>query len=189
MYFVRHGETDWNYVQRIQGQLDIPLNDRGRAQALRNGRALKDLISDLNAVDFIASPLVRATETMEIVRDAIGLKRAGFGTDPRLKEIHFGSWQGQLWSEVERFDPEGYAGRLSDVFHWRPSGGESYSELMARAVAWLETAERDTIVVAHGGVSRVLRGYLLGLDPDDVPDLPVPQHRVLMLEAGRFEWL
>lgn len=189
LYFVRHGETDWNFEQRIQGQLDIPLNDRGRRQAARNGWKLKELIPDLDAFDFVSSPLVRTTETMEILRAAVGLERSGYGTDARLKEVHFGSWQGRRWSEVEAFDPEGYAQRLADTFRWRPSGGESYADLMARAVAWLESASRDCIVVSHGGVSRVLRGHLLRLDPEEVPHLAVPQDRVLVLEAGRLEWV
>jgi broad specificity phosphatase PhoE len=189
LYFVRHGETDWNFEQRIQGQLDIPLNGTGRRQAARNGAKLKELISDVGAVDFVSSPLVRTIETMEIVRTVLGLERSGYGTDARLKEVHFGDWQGRRWSEVQAFDPEGYAARLADTFRWRPRGGESYAELMTRSVAWLESLSRDCIVVSHGGVSRVLRGYLLGLHPDEVPHLSVPQDRVLVLEAGRFEWV
>jgi broad specificity phosphatase PhoE len=74
IYFIRHGETDWNKIQRYQGQTDIPLNDTGRAQAARNGRVLGEVIGAGKAqVDFVASPLERATETMEIVRANMGL--------------------------------------------------------------------------------------------------------------------
>src|SRR5262249_60395304 len=110
---------------------------------------------------------------MEILREAIGLGCGGFKTDPRLKEVHFGHWQGLLWSEVEDFDPQGYADRLADTFGWRPRGGESYAELAARAVAWLEGVARDAIVVSHGGGGRGLRGHLLGLETKDGPALPV----------------
>ena len=188
LYFVRHGETDWNFEQRIQGQLDIPLNETGRRQAARNGHRLGELLREPGAIRFVASPLVRATETMDIVRSAMGLARGGFETDRRLAEIHFGEWQGRRWAELEQHDPQGYAERLADAFRWRPMGGESYAELMARAVDWLDGREQDCVVVSHGGISRVLRGHLLGLDPARIPHLPVPQDRILVLERGRMEW-
>ena len=61
IYFVRHGQTDWNAERRFQGQLDIPLNDTGRAQAARNGAALARVIGDSAGFDFVSSPLSRAT--------------------------------------------------------------------------------------------------------------------------------
>ena len=188
LYFVRHGETASNAENRLQGQLDVPLNDKGRGQAERNGRKLHELIRDVSAVDFVASPLARARETMEIARGAMGLERTAFRTDDRLKEIHFGRWQGLLWSEVPAFDPVGFAEREAGTFDWLAPGGESYAGLMARTVDWLGSVERDTVVVAHGGISRVLRGHLLGLPPHDVPTLKVPQNRVLILRPGTMEW-
>ncbi|HZL86046.1 MAG TPA: histidine phosphatase family protein, partial [Candidatus Krumholzibacteria bacterium] len=98
LYFVRHGETDWNRAQRYQGQRDIPLNATGRAQAGRNGRALAlALGGNAGALDYVASPLVRARETMEIMRREIGLARDGYRSDDRLREIHYGHWEGELW--------------------------------------------------------------------------------------------
>ena len=65
------------------------------------------------------------------------------------------------WAELPERDPEGFQARLADPFDWRPRGGESYRDLMLRAVAWYESLESDAVVVSHGGVSRVLRGHLL----------------------------
>ncbi|MEM8665125.1 MAG: histidine phosphatase family protein, partial [Pseudomonadota bacterium] len=92
---IRHGETDWNVEGRLQGQLDIPLNDTGRGQARRNGDALAAYLAAerLQDPDFIASPLSRSVETMAIVRDALG-EDAPFRTDERLREISFGDWSG-----------------------------------------------------------------------------------------------
>jgi len=188
IYFIRHGETDWNAARRLQGQKDIGLNDNGRRQAARNGQVLKKLIPETDSLDFVASPLSRARETMEIVRETIGLERCGYRTDPRLKEVNFGHWEGLTWAELPERDPEGFQARLADPFDWRPQGGESYRDLMLRAVAWYESLETDAVVVSHGGVSRVLRGHLLGIDPREVPFLEVPQDKVLVLRPGHIAW-
>lgn len=189
LYFVRHGETDWNAEGRYQGQTDIPLNDKGRGQAARNGEALKALLGPAAAgLDFVASPLGRTRETMEIVRHNMGLPVDGYRLDPRLKEVHYGAWEGTLWTELKARDPESMAARKSDPWNWRPVDGESYSDVALRAGGWLAETTRDTVVVSHGGVSRILRKLILGLDARDVPYLEVPQDRVLILRAGKADW-
>ncbi len=190
LYFVRHGETDWNATRRYQGQADIPLNDVGRAQARRNGEALRGLLPAIAAADFVASPLGRTQDTMRILRGALDLAPDGFRTDPRLVELHYGHWQGQLLSDLPRLDPAGVAGRQADPFHWRPEGGENYADLTRRLTGWLETVTRDSVVVSHGGVSRALRCMLVeGVCEADVPSLEVPQDRVLVIRGGTMDWL
>lgn len=188
LYFVRHGETDWNAERRYQGQRDIPLNDRGRAQALRNGQALAKFKHTLTHARFVASPLGRTRETMEILRAEMGLPPQGYTLDDRLKELSYGAWEGQLQDELARTDAEGWAARNLDPFRWRPEGGESYADLLERCAAWLSDLRHDTIVSSHGGVSRCLRGHVLGLDPATIPDLESPQDRVLVLTAGAMRW-
>src|SRR5262245_50811536 len=108
LYFIRHGETDWNRAQRYQGRQDIPLNATGRAQAGRNGLVLAEMLgSGAASLDYVASPLLRARETMEIVRREMALAPDAYRTDDRLAEIHYGHWEGQLWPELPRTDPEG----------------------------------------------------------------------------------
>jgi broad specificity phosphatase PhoE len=97
VYFVRHGQTDWNAEHRLQGQADIDLNELGRAQAGRNGRKLAELIDQPGDFDFVASPLSRTRYTMELVRAAMGLPPGGYRTDARLVEVHFGDWQGHTF--------------------------------------------------------------------------------------------
>jgi broad specificity phosphatase PhoE len=189
IYFIRHGETSWNAEFRYQGQADVPMNEIGRAQARRNGEALAQLLPGIADADFVASPLARARETMEIVRDVLGLDPKLYRIDERLKEAHYGEWEGTLLADLPRVDAEGMQARIRDPFRWRPQGGESYEDLMARAVDWLGTVERDAVVVSHGGVSRVLRGHILGLDPATVPGLDVPQDRVLVLRREGIDWL
>ena len=101
LYFVRHGETDWNRAQRYQGQKDIPLNALGRSQAVGNGRTLVGTLgAAAAAIDYVASPLLRARETMELMRAELGLPALGYRTDDRLREIHYGYWEGELWHEL-----------------------------------------------------------------------------------------
>lgn len=189
IYFIRHGETDWNAEARYQGQADIPMNEKGRAQARRNGEKLQALLPAIAEADFVASPLARALETMRIVRGALGLEPEQFQVDERLKEAHYGNWQGTLLADLPQIDAEGIEARTRDPFRWRPRGGESYEELMARTLPWLDAVARDTVVVSHGGVSRVMRGHILDLDRSSVPLLEVPQDRVLVLRQGQIDWL
>jgi probable phosphoglycerate mutase len=190
LYFIRHGETDWNVCQRYQGQTDVPLNNAGREQAVRNGRALERLLgARVDDLDFVASPLSRATETMEIVRRQLHLAPNGFRIDDRLREINFGHWEGLLWNELPRIDPDGFAARKADPWRWQPKGGESYAALSGRVAGWLAEIAHDALVVSHGGVSRVLRGLLLGLAPRDIPRLEVPQDKVMMLSSHCLRWI
>ena len=190
LYFVRHGETDWNRDRRYQGQRDIPLNATGRAQAARNGRALAEALGvRRGAVDYVASPLNRARETMEIMRRELGLAPEAYRTDDRLKEVHYGHWEGLLWDEPPARDPEGHAARGRDAWGWQPRGGESYSALSQRVALWLGEISGDTVVAAHGGVSRALRGLVLGVPTPEIPFLAVPQDQVLVVTVGSIRWL
>jgi broad specificity phosphatase PhoE len=190
LYFVRHGETDWNRAQRYQGRRDIPLNATGQSQAQRNGRTLAEILGgEGGALDFVASPLARATQTMEIIRQELGLAAPEYRTDERLCEIHYGHWEGELWSELPRTDPDGYTARQADPWNWQPTGGESYRMLSDRVAEWLADTRRDTVVVAHGGVSRVLRGLVLQLAGAEIARLEVPQDKVLLVQAGSIRWL
>ncbi|MET0192326.1 MAG: histidine phosphatase family protein [Hyphomicrobiaceae bacterium] len=190
IYFIRHGETDWNRDRRYQGQMDIPLNATGRAQAARNGKVLATALGARAAgLDYVASPLERARETMQIVRGGLGLLPDAYRTDDRLKEVHYGHWEGQLQDELRTRDPEGLAARDLDAWGWIPRGGESYEVMSRRVAGWLGEVARDTVVCAHGGTMRALRRLALDIPPAQVPTLPVPQDQVLVLSAGAARWL
>ena len=213
LYFIRHGQTDWNAELRLQGQRDIPLNAKGRAQATRNGGVLAELLamepvdgdttgnettgaeaSSASAsldvrFDFVSSPLSRTSETMSRARAAMGLAPDRFRTDARLAEICFGDWEGRTWPELRANEPDAVAERNRDPFHFRPPGdAETYADVTARLVAFLETLTRDTVIVSHGGVSRVLRGHLLGLPHDEITELKVPQDKVMRVAGGTIAW-
>ena len=164
LIFIRHGETDWNAAGRLQGHIDIALNERGRAQARRNARAILEKFPDVATYDFVASPLGRARESMEIIRATLGLDAKDFRFDDRLKEISHGDWEGSTGEELQEKSPELVAQRLASRWEFVPPNGESYRLLLERLIPWLVTVDQPTVVVSHGGVGRVLRSHILGVE-------------------------
>lgn len=189
IYFVRHGQTDYNAARRVQGTIDVPINAHGRMQAKRNGGVLNELIGDKSQFDFVASPLLRARQTMEILRAGMGLDAESYRTDARLREVDFGAWAGMTMTEIAGRDPINYARRREDPWNVAPPGGECLRDLFARVMDWFESVARDTVVAAHGGTNRCLRGHFLKLAPQEIVHLDVPQDKVLMIEAGKLTWL
>ena len=187
--FVRHGETDWNVEGRLQGQRDIPLNENGRAQARRNGEIIAREIPEAAGFDFVASPLGRARETMEIARAAMNLDPKAYAVDPRLVEITFGELEGFTYQDIENREPGWLKMRDANKWEFLPPGGESYRMLHDRIIAWLETVRVPLVVVAHGGVGRVLRAHLLGLDKSASVAESFPQDRVFLWRDGQGAWV
>lgn len=191
VYFVRHGQTDWNAESRLQGQADTDLNALGRAQASENGRKLAALIPDPPAFDFIASPMKRTRETMERLRAAMGLDPCAYRTDPRLVEVNFGDWQGYTYAELEAVRPGISSERSLDKWDYLPSGegAESYQMLYERVRPWFGELDGNTVCVTHGGVIRVLFRLVEKLSRQEAAGLDIPQDRLLRLKDGRLEWL
>ena len=192
--FVRHGETDYNAEGRLQGQRDIPLNGRGRAQAAAVGRALAKLmpeaIAELEAAEaFVASPLARVRETMELARAALGLPPQRYALEPALKELTFGEWEGLTWRQVEKRDPAGARARAADKWNFAPPGGESYAMLAARLQPWLDAQKGDSFVASHGGVARALMTLIAGRDPAAAENAEIWQGRAILFEGGRMTWV
>ncbi|KIR60572.1 MULTISPECIES: histidine phosphatase family protein [Micromonospora] len=157
----RHGNTDWNAASRVQGQTDVPLNDLGREQAA----AAAPLLAALRPDAIVASDLRRAADTAAALAALTGLP---VRADARLRERHFGRWQGLELTEAEQRYPDEHA-------RWRagdPDPGadiESLDDLGKRVGAALQdaadAAPGGTIVVAtHGGAARQGCGHLLGWD-------------------------
>jgi probable phosphoglycerate mutase len=159
---IRHGETAWNVDTRIQGQLDIGLNDTGHWQARRVAQALAE--EPLDAI--YSSDLQRALDTARAIADHSG------GTvqpEPGLRERHFGHLQGQTWSDIAQHwpqDAQRWRGRDPD---WAPQGGESLTALrerIAHTVATLAARHmgQQIVLVAHGGVMDALYRLATGQD-------------------------
>lgn len=190
---IRHGQTDWNAEARLQGETDIPINDLGREQAHRNGSRLLYCLTGMkrshDSFDWVASPLSRARETMEIVRTEMGLPPEAYRTEDRLREIAFGKWRGHTIPELKAVDADAVAARKRDKWGFLPPGGESYADLKVRIAGWLESVEGDLIVVSHGGVYRVLHHLIAGTPEHDAPGLPVPQDRIAVFRNDAVELL
>jgi len=190
-YFVRHGQTGWNAELRLQGQADTDMSEFGRSQAVRNGRRLTELIDRPEKFDFVASPLKRTRETMELIRREMGLPASGYRTDARLMEVHFGDWQGFTYAELEQRQPGSSAARLSDKwgFVGPGEGGENYQMLLDRVKPWYDALQQPTVCVTHGGVLRILFRLVKGMPEADAADMDILQDRVLRLRDNRLEWL
>ena len=194
LWFIRHGETDYNREGRLQGQQDTPLNAKGREQASAVGRALRKLAGpQMMALDeagaFVASPFVRTRRTMELARAAMGLEPTAYALEDRLKELTFGDWEGFTWPEIEARDPAGAAARAADKWDFVPPEGESYAGLARRLAPWVETVEHDLFVASHGGVARALMYLLAGVTPEKAAEVSIQQGRAILFEGGRFEWI
>ncbi|GBE42236.1 glucosyl-3-phosphoglycerate phosphatase [bacterium BMS3Bbin10] len=191
IYVIRHGQTDWNATLRLQGQIDTPLNETGRGQAKRNGQVLADLVANSQDFDFVASPLGRTRETMEIIRSNMGLPAAGYRTDDVLMEIHFGDWQGSTWDELRAEHPDEVAARFDDPWNTVAPGpgGESFAMVSARALGWLESVEQDTVVVTHGGVIRCVMGHIEQMPERKIPLVEIRQDRIHVVGENRIQRL
>jgi broad specificity phosphatase PhoE len=188
IYYVRHGLTDWNVEQRLQGRRDVPLNAQGRAQAVLCGEILRDLFARdgraAESLGYVSSPLMRASQTMEIMRATLGLREAGFAVDGRLAEIAFGEWEGLTYADVLVRDKDIVAKRESEKWDFRPPGGESYAQVTVRIREWYRTVDRDMVVAAHGGTARALIAHLAIVPPDDATHYAIDQG-VVYVFAGK----
>jgi probable phosphoglycerate mutase len=189
IYYVRHGLTDWNVEQRLQGRCDTPLNEQGRAQALRCGQILGELLArEARApatLDYVSSPLIRARVTMELMRATLGLDPSRYRIEARLAELSFGEWDGLTYAEIMTRDEDVLAKREADKWAFVPPAGESYADLARRVGQWYATLRKDTVVAAHGGTARALLAYLAIVSPQAAPHYSIEQGVVYVFAGNR----
>jgi len=189
IYYIRHGETEWNAEGRLQGAQDIPLNDLGRKQAVSAGSILAQLLArdrrSEQSLSFVASPLGRARSTMELVRGVLRLPPFDYSIDDRLREIGYGRWEGSTLAQMQASDPELFARRQADKWTVAPPDGESYASVQIRVRDWYDRLSMDTVAVAHGGTARALM-VALGIEtPASAADLAIEQGAVYVFgESG-----
>jgi len=159
LWFVRHGETPWNSEGRALGQSDPPLSELGVRQSELLARRLQGVAFD----DVYASDLARARYTARLALPAAEVK-----LEPRLREIHFGDWEGKRWEALEGEDRTALETWRKNPYYERAPGGESYEDLLGRVSLWLPElpASGRVAVFAHGGTIRCALYAFTGLPKD-----------------------
>lgn len=158
IYVARHGQTQWNYEQKICGRTDLPLTEEG----LRQARALAQRAADLALDVIISSPLRRAQQTAGAVSAVTGLPVL---TDDRLIEQDYGIYEGK-----NRLDPGFRANKRQ--FAVRYPGGESMMDVAYRVYSLIEEIKtkypgKNVLLVCHGGVCRLIRTYFKDMTNDE----------------------
>ena len=189
IYYIRHGQTEWNAEGRFQGNQDIPLNDLGKAQAIRAGELLAEILANDShnplKTPFVSSPLGRARNTMELLRGTLDVPPHDYALDDRLREIGYGHWEGSTLAQMEQSHPDVFATRQLDKWGVPPPGGEIYASVTIRMRDWYDSLLQDTVTVSHGGTMRAL---LVALDietPVGASDLTVEQGVVYVFADGQ----
>ena len=168
LYLVRHGETEWNHLRKMQGQMDIPLNEYGIELAKKTAEGMKDIKFDR----IFASPLVRAKKTAEYIAENSGVI---VETDDRLKEINFGEGEGSDINEVKADTSHPLHNFFMHPEQFEPmNGGESFYEVQARGLEFLKDVviplegEADHVaVVAHAAIIRSIMLSVVGRELKD----------------------
>jgi len=183
---VRHGETAWNAEHRVQGQLDAPLSEVGRAQALAVARAL----AGERFAAVYSSDLSRARDTAQPAARALGLE---VRLDARLRERHYGVFERLTYAECEARYPEDYARFLARDPEFDFRTGESLRLFYQRAVGCVEEIAarypgESILVVTHGGVLDKLYRRVTGLPLSAPRDFRIPNAALNRLAAGPSGW-
>lgn len=160
-YFLRHGETDWNKEGRLQGAIDIPLNENGREQA----RLALPVLQKYPIDRIVSSDLSRALETAQIINDVL---QKPLDVDLRLREKFFGVYEGKTRDDIEQWkldNPDLVLPVDPETGHTSPPGGETHQQVRSRVLELKQEMltkhpEENILFVSHGGIYRVLCSVL-----------------------------
>ena len=172
IYFIRHGETDYNKNKRFQGHLDIPLNQKGIVQANLALETTKSIKID----KIYYSPLLRAKKTAEIINS---FHNATMIPDERIKEINMGSLQGKCKDKLKNFE------KLLAYSNPERFGGESHKEFCARVKSFLDeiiNSHENILIVSHGGVYRAIYKAMHNLDDLQFELEPLPNASIVTIK-------
>jgi glucosyl-3-phosphoglycerate phosphatase len=191
LFIARHGETVFNAARRMQGdKVDTPLTRTGFAQADAMGAALAEWLGTHQSLHLWTSPSGRALQTLAIIAEHIEADWHQATHEPRLQEINVGDWVGRTYSDITE-DQGVIVNPHTGLFTQKPPGGEWYDDIARRLQSWIDDTQGimgDRLIIMHGISSRVLRGMLLGLEPDPVLGAPIapglPQGSLVMIGGG-----
>ncbi|MCJ7666301.1 MAG: alpha-ribazole phosphatase [Actinobacteria bacterium] len=175
LFLIRHGQTSWNVEGRYQGDHDIELNQVGIKQA----KLAAKYLSKVEFSNIYSSPLKRTLYTAEAIK---GRRDLRVEVREDLKEMNFGRWEGMKFLEIARQYHQDYQDWLEDPYNNRPTGGENFREITARATAGIDRIVSENIdgssvaVVTHGGVILSLLVYWL--------QIPLPRWKSIIQRQG-----
>jgi broad specificity phosphatase PhoE len=181
LYFVRHGQTEWNAIARMQGQWNSSLNERGRGHADVNGQLLANLSIDALHV----SPLDRTRQTAEIINGYLKLEPV---FDERVMEWDCGDWSGEMYADIRVKWRDEWAALESDRFNYRAPNGENYPDMFERSKSFVEellnSEQQNIAIVSHGMIGKVMVAYLMGYDPAQTLALHQDNDLVFRVSVG-----
>jgi broad specificity phosphatase PhoE len=184
LYFVRHGQTEWNAIARMQGQWNSDLSDLGRQQADVNGQLLTQL--DIQAI--YASPLDRTRQTTEIIQKYVPADAA---FDHRIMEWDCGHWSGHLYEEVKSQWAEEWAALQADPFHYRGPGCENFPDMIERATPFVQelltNPAENIAIVSHGMIGRVMIGIVMQFDEAQMLEFTQPNDVIYRVRLPRSQ--
>lgn len=185
LFFIRHGQTDWNVKGKIQGSLDVELNDTGISQAEELGR--KILKCNYKFSKIYSSTQKRAVKTAEILSNAINKDYIPING---LEEMNLGEWQGLSWQEVKEKFPEEYEEWYNNRRYTKPPKGESYEDMLQRVLIVIhkiidENCD-DVAIVTHSAVIMCLQCYISDTSFDKMMKFKTDNTTITELDSNLF---
>lgn len=188
LYLIRHGQTDWNLHGRFQGDSDIALNDRGKAQAEALSQSMCELVTagrlPTHKLQVFASPLLRARQTAGIITQGLAYPPDDIVFEPGLKELSFGRWEGLTTMEVKTKFPAERRRRNADRWNFRPQNGESFAARVPSLLAFLESLHSPTVIVTHTGIIRLCLILLGARDREKALVEEISQDKIYLWSKG-----
>jgi 2,3-bisphosphoglycerate-dependent phosphoglycerate mutase len=188
LVLVRHGQSSYNLENRFTGDLDVPLTEKGREEAIAAGKKLKIIPFSHG----FTSLLQRAIDTMSLIMQETGHTDLPVTRDKALNERNYGQLQGLNKAEVTRQYGGEQVAEWRRSFSVRPPGGESLADTASRVIPYfhwaiepLLLAEKNILVVAHGNSLRALMMRLEGISPDDISQVDLPTGTPRLYSLGR----
>jgi alpha-ribazole phosphatase len=183
IYLVRHGETESNKERRYQGWTESPLSELG----LRQAEKAAHFLAARGINELYCSDLNRALHTARVIGANCGVKPV---VTPLLREIHFGQWEGLTFEEIEKDWGAEISRWLDDPFHKSAPGGETLGEVCSRMSTFINhliaqnKANRNLVLVSHGGSIRALLYNLLKLDRASFWDIKIDNASISLIRRA-----
>lgn len=185
IFVIRHGQTQYNFERRLQGQCDSALTEMGMNQALTVGTTLGEHLAGRDYKVY-ASTLGRAVHTAQIICEAIGHSTDQLIEDPRLQEFGLGQWEQRFIGDLEEEFPGVLEGR--DWILKAPES-EGFEAVKSRLLSWLSDVPKsqDLVVVSHGLTGKLLRGILTDMSYEEIWHQDLPQDAFFVIQNGVME--